>query len=203
MLVELLDRGQRLDQEGITLGADEGALIIGIVLVVDVADDFFQDILDGDQAGYTAVLIDHDRHVQMRAAEFLEQDVQALAFRNELGRAQQGAQVELLAPVEGMGEQILDDQDADHMVPALVDHRQARMTGFDDRGNQALQAPVLFQNHHLRPRHHHIAHLQLRNFHDAFHHGQGVGVQQFPLLRVAQHLHQLVTVLRLAHQGQA
>lgn len=70
---------------------DERAIVY-IVFIVNFADDFLQHILDGDQAGHTAILVHHNGHVQAAAAKFLQQDVKALAFGDELGGSQQGAQ---------------------------------------------------------------------------------------------------------------
>ena len=58
------------------------------MLVIDIADDLFDHVLDREQAGYAAVLVDDDGHVVAIGAELLEQDVQPLAFRNEDGRPQ-------------------------------------------------------------------------------------------------------------------
>ena len=48
---------------------------VEVKLVLYVADDLFEDILDGDQPGDTAVLIDHDGDVIAVAAKILEQHV--------------------------------------------------------------------------------------------------------------------------------
>ena len=61
----------------------------------------------------------------------------------------------------------------------------ADMAGLDDFGDETLQVAVVFEHHHLRAGNDDIAHLSFRHLHDAFHHGEGVGVQQFPLLGVA------------------
>jgi hypothetical protein len=49
-------------------GLDQGLLVVVVVvLVVDVADDLLEHVLDGDEAGDAAVLVDDDRHVAARA----------------------------------------------------------------------------------------------------------------------------------------
>jgi hypothetical protein len=53
---------------------------VEIVFVLDVADDLFQHVFDGDQAGHAAVFIDHDGHVVVVGAEVAQQHVQALGF---------------------------------------------------------------------------------------------------------------------------
>src|SRR5690606_1742902 len=64
-LVEIGDRGQRIDHVlAVGLRGDQRLWILGIVvLVVDLADDFLQHVLDRHEAGDAAVLVDHDRHV--------------------------------------------------------------------------------------------------------------------------------------------
>ncbi len=54
-LVEVLDRGQRVDHElPVGLCRDQGIRVFGvIVLVVDLADDLLQHVLDGDQSGHS------------------------------------------------------------------------------------------------------------------------------------------------------
>jgi hypothetical protein len=58
----------------------------------------FQHVLDGDQAGHAAELVDHDREVVAVAAEFAQQVVEPLALGHEGGGAQQRADVQLPAP---------------------------------------------------------------------------------------------------------
>ena len=47
--------------------------------VLIVADDFFQDIFQRDDALRTAIFVDHDRHLLPGKLEFLEQTAQCLA----------------------------------------------------------------------------------------------------------------------------
>src|SRR5687768_9831328 len=56
-LVEIGDRGQRVDREvAVSLRGDQRVRVLGVVvLVVDLADDLFQHVLDRDQAGDAAV----------------------------------------------------------------------------------------------------------------------------------------------------
>ena len=44
-------------------------VFVDVVLVVDVADDLFDDVLDGDEARDAAVFVRDDRHVHARAAQ--------------------------------------------------------------------------------------------------------------------------------------
>ena len=44
-------------------------------IVLDLADDLLDQVLDGDQAGRAAVLVEHDRDVDLAALEGVEQVV--------------------------------------------------------------------------------------------------------------------------------
>ena len=46
-------------------------VVLDVELIVDLADDLLDHVLDGDQARDAAVFIDHDRHVIAVAAELL------------------------------------------------------------------------------------------------------------------------------------
>ncbi len=58
-----------------------------VVLVVDLANDLFQDVLDGDHPGGAAVLVGDDGDVDAVAAQLGQQIVQPLRLRNDVRRA--------------------------------------------------------------------------------------------------------------------
>src|SRR6478672_8102986 len=91
--VEIGDRRERIDDEmPVGLRRDQLRLVHGlVVLVVDVADDLFQHVLDRDQAGDATIFVDHDRHVVARLAELAQQHVEFLRFGDQHGRAQEFA----------------------------------------------------------------------------------------------------------------
>ena len=72
-LVEFLELGTAGKFEApLVEGADIGFLG-GVVLVVDIADDDFEQILDGGKAGRSAVFVHHDGEVVLLGAEFLKE----------------------------------------------------------------------------------------------------------------------------------
>ena len=130
--VELLDARLRLDRELPLAFLADVEIVVDVVLIADVADDLLEHVFDRDQAGHAAVLIHDDRHVVMADAELLEQHVEALALRNEHGRAQALLDVEVLLAAFGeIAQQVLGEQDADDLVAILADHRKARVTRLD------------------------------------------------------------------------
>ena len=72
-----------------------------LVLVADVADQLFEDVLDGDQAGGAAVLVEDDRDVDLLQAEVVQQVAQRLG----LGTKNAGRMAErmLNCPAAGRG----------------------------------------------------------------------------------------------------
>jgi UTP-glucose-1-phosphate uridylyltransferase len=63
-----------------------------------------------------------------------QQHVQALGLGHEGGRAQQVLDVEAVAVLlEDQRQQVLGEQDAEHVVVAFADHRVARVRGVDHR----------------------------------------------------------------------
>ena len=59
---------------------------LAVVLVGDLADDLLEDVLDGDQAGRAAVLVDDDREVALVALHLAQQVVDRLALGHEVHR---------------------------------------------------------------------------------------------------------------------
>ena len=58
-----------------------------VVLIGDVADDGFDQILDGDETGDATVLVDDDAHMLLFALHLAEEFVDLFGFRNEDGGA--------------------------------------------------------------------------------------------------------------------
>src|SRR5690606_21574220 len=77
VLIELLDRGQRLHREMPLAVAEDVYLVLDVVLVDDLAHDLLEHVLDRHEAVDAAVLVDDERHVIATRPELLEQDVQA------------------------------------------------------------------------------------------------------------------------------
>uniref|UniRef100_A0A1I8A2A8 NAD-specific glutamate dehydrogenase n=1 Tax=Steinernema glaseri TaxID=37863 RepID=A0A1I8A2A8_9BILA len=168
------------------------------MLVLDVADDLLQHVLDGHQACHAAVFVDDDGHVVVVGAKLAQQHVQALGLGHEGGRAQQVLDVEAVAVLlEDQRQQVLGQQYAKHVVVALADHRVARMRGVDHCRQELARGLRRLDADHLRARHHDVAHLQVGDLDRTFDDGQGLAVEQLVLVRFAQQLEELLAVFRL------
>ena len=69
-----------------------------VVLVVDLAHDLLDDVLDGDDADGAAVLVDHDGQLQARLLHLAQEIVDALGLRDVGGGAHERAQVRRVRP---------------------------------------------------------------------------------------------------------
>src|SRR5579872_2285976 len=183
--VEIVYFGLRLDAKlAISIENDVGLGFVEVELVFDLADDLFEHVLDRDQAGHAAVLVDDDRDMVAVAAEILQQDVQPLRFRDENRGTQSLAHVEFIARV--IAQQVLGQQNADDVVLVLADHGKTRVAGFDHERNEFLRRVADVYDIHLRAWDHDVPRLHLGHLHDALDHRQGVGIQQVALVGALQ-----------------
>ncbi len=72
------------------------------------------------------------------------------------------------------------------------------MPRFDHQLDQLLGRLVALDEHHLRARHHDVAHLHVRDRQHAFEHDQRIAVEQSALARLAQILDEFRKIPRFA-----
>ena len=102
-----------------------------VELVFDLTHNFFQHVLDGDQARNPAKLVDDDGQVVAVAAKLAQQVVQAFALGHKHRRAQQRADVERRRALQL--EQVLGHQNTDDVFTLAAVHRETRV-GRGDHG---------------------------------------------------------------------
>src|ERR1700730_7854823 len=78
IFIELVDARDTAHRELPLRLLTDVVIVLDIELIVDLADNLLDHVLDGDQPGDAAVLIDDQRHVIAVAAEFLQQHVEPL-----------------------------------------------------------------------------------------------------------------------------
>ena len=112
-----------------------------VVLVDDLADDLFEHVFHGDQAGNAAVFVQHHGHVVPRPLELLQQDVDRLGLGHEVGLAQQRrpGRVRSVGPLGQFGQQVLGVENADDVVAVLVVDRDPRDGPPDDELRASCQ----------------------------------------------------------------
>ena len=132
----------------------------GLVLVLDLAEDLLEQILQGDQAGDAAELVHPQGQLGAGPLEVAQEVGHGLALRHEVGGLHEGAQRRLGA-VRQL-HQVLDQQHAAHLVNAALEDGQAGVAaggeggpGLEDRGLQGQGDDARAGRHHFA--HHGVA----------------------------------------------
>ena len=189
-VVNPLDGRVAADAVGAVGQREDVALVFGNVkLVLNLANNLFQHVFNGDDAGHAAKFVDHHRQVVAVAAKLAQQVVQALAFGHKHGRAQQGAEVEPRRALQL--EQVFGHQDANDVFPLTLIHRKARVRGVNHGVQQGIERGVDVEQVHPGGCHHHIPGAQIGHADDALQHGAGLGPNDVVVLRLDQRLNQL------------
>jgi hypothetical protein len=199
MVVEVRDLGHRL--HAVAPAAVEQDVVLGlveVVLVLDVADDLLDHVLDRDEPCHAAILVHDDRDVVAVGAEFLQQHVEALGLRHEDHGAQHLAHVERIFRVEP--QQVLGEEDADHVVAVVLEDGKPGVRLLDHPRDELPGALGHIDHVHLRARDHHVADLRLGDLQHALDHRERLGVEEPPLEGGMQQRDELLAVLGLAQQ---
>ena len=104
--------------------------LVDVVLVLDLADDLLDQVLDRDQPVDAAELVDHHRDVGARLAHLHQQVEDRQRRRDEQHLAQQPRELRRAA-VGDRRQHVLDVDEADHVVERLAIDRHARMAVLD------------------------------------------------------------------------
>jgi len=97
-----------------------------VVLVLDVANEFFDNVFERDNAGGTAVLVDHDRHLGRSRPQLGQHDVQSSCFWHRKDLVRQLGHCGGLVVGSADSEQVFGVHDARYMT-LDIDHREPRM----------------------------------------------------------------------------
>ena len=144
-----------------------------VVFVVNFADDFFDDVFDGNKAGEVAVFVDNERHVVTVGFEVAQHRVQRFAFGDNGRRAQEGADVGGQFATEGVGQEVFGEEDAADLFVGFIDDGVARVAGFDDDVKDLFEAPGFFDEQDLTARDHDVAHAGVAEGGEACEHLRG------------------------------
>ncbi|MNS97036.1 hypothetical protein D3C72_1313590 [compost metagenome] len=146
------------------------------------------------------MLVDDDGLVVAAGAEFVQQHVQALGFRDEHGRTDQRAHFD--AGFQHAAQQILGQQDADDVVAVAFVDGEPRMRGLDHRGHQVGDGLRDIQQVHARTRDHDVADGAFGHGERALDHLVRLRVEQLAFVRGFQNGLDAFAVLGLsAHKG--
>ena len=136
------------------------------VLVVDLADDHLEEVLQRDEPLERAVLVDDERQVNAPGAHLLEElrgplrrgDGQRRA--DEVGEPGLGPGQRGVVHVPGVNE-------PEHVVDLALEHRVAGVAGLPDRADRLRERGLGAQRGDPGPRRHDLAHVALVKLHRA------------------------------------
>ena len=161
LLLELLDRRAAIGGQRAVRARDQLRADGDVVLVLDLADDLLDQILDGDEAVDAAELVDDEGEMLARQAHLQQQVEDAHGGCHEQDLAQIRLQIEGRMFDAGAAgprrQQILDVDEADDVVEGLAIDRQARMAMGAELAQQIFIADVLGHGGDVGARNHDIA----------------------------------------------
>src|SRR5699024_8153173 len=106
-------------------------VLAGVVFIGELTHEFFEDVLDGDQAGHTAVLVHDGGDVHVAGAHFVQEVIDHLRLRHEQSRAHElvhgGGALAALAHHVRQG--VLEVEDPGQFVHRLPHHGNAGEPG--------------------------------------------------------------------------
>ena len=167
---------------------------LGVVLVGELADDLLQEVLHGDQAGSTAVLVDGQGHVEAAGLHLAQEVVGGLHLGDVLGVPGESGHGEgLVLGVGGQASQdVLEVEDAAHVVGVLPDDGHARVAGADEQAHGGGGGLVGVDGDHVGAWDHDLAHEGLAELDDRAHHLAVLVLDGVSLADLVDHLAQVL-----------
>src|SRR5207247_7188873 len=109
LLVEVVDRERAVDPDAPVRELLD-RLVREVELVLDLADDLLEQVLERDNTLHRAILVDDDRHVLLLAAKLVQEGGEVLGLGNDVRRADQALEADVADTAGAMGlpEQIAD-----------------------------------------------------------------------------------------------
>ena len=133
--------------------------LFDVVLVGDLAHDLLEQVLQRDQARGAAVLVDHDRHVELLGAHLAEQLRHPLLLGHEDRRADRHPDGVGAFAGAGPAHEVLQVDEADDVVGRVVfADGQPREPALDGVLDRVLDRVVGVDRDHVGARQHHLAH---------------------------------------------
>ena len=157
--LDLVGSHGRRDRPHAVLDLDLFADLARVVLVLDLTDELFDDVLERDDACWCAVLVDHERHLGRVIAQHAEHDVEPGGFRHGdefvVHRRDRGR----LVCAAGNTEEIFRVDYALDLAVG-VDDREPGVRGRHQIAERGARLGA-FDRDHTVPRHHRVGSLEV------------------------------------------
>src|SRR5699024_7194770 len=157
-----------------------------VVLVGDLPDDLLEYVLDGVDAGHSAVLVDHHRDVDVAGLHLAQHVPGRHRLGDEPDRPHDLTHSPVGPRIPGRVDRphhVLDVEHPAQVVHAVPDHGDARESGADEQAHRLVGGGVGSDGDHVGARHHQLAHHGIAELEDALDHAAGRGVQVLVLQR--------------------
>ncbi len=178
---------------------------LAVVLVGDLADDLLEDVLDRDQPGRAAVLVDDDRDVDLVALHLAQQVVDRLALGHEAASAA-SARATGTVPASGSAltpaHDVLEVEQADDVVDVVADAPGCARS--PERRNSVIacrQVRSSSIDDHVGARHHDLAHDGVAELEDRVDHLALARLDQRGVARPVDEVAQLGSRSRTGRRG--
>ena len=115
------------------------------MLVGDLADDFFDDVFEGDNAGHAAVFVDDDGHLQPLVAQLDHERANRHRLGNGGGVGHEGGGNDghVSAALGGHGDRAAQGDQAEDVIGVIADDGESGVTGFVSEVQHVLGAVSL------------------------------------------------------------
>ena len=147
----------------------DGGCLDLIMFVLDLPDDLFHKILNGDETVSASEFIDHKRHMDMRFAHAQQQVEHRHCRRYKKHVVRNISQTEV-HPTAPVGEQIFDVHKTEYMIQRVLIDRQSRVESLVHGFHDLTERCCSLNRNNIGPRDHHIVNAQLMQLEDVHQH---------------------------------
>ena len=191
-LRQLVDVGPAVDPDFVRGQPDQHRLL-DVVLVLDLADDLLEQVLDRHETRRATVLVEHDRDVDLAPLELVQQVVDRHRLGHEYRRPQQRSECRArLRSVLQDRQQVFRVQDADDLVDRLLEDRDPRVALLDHDTDRLVQGRRCGQGDDRDARGHHLVQAPVAQLDDRVDHLLLLGLQHALLPAPLHDQHQLL-----------
>ena len=139
-----------------------------VVLVTDLAEDLFDEILERHEAGGAAVLVDHDGALNALMLEFAQQLADELGLGNEMGGPQMIRDGRVALQRIAEQNQILDVHEAQDVVEVVAEDGNPRVLLLAKQRAEPVEGLVGGNRDDVGARRHHFADERIAEVDDRF-----------------------------------
>ena len=195
--VEVAQQRLAFEYEGVRVDTYK-ALLVLVILVVDLAYNLLQDVLQRHDTAGTSKLVDYDGYMYFVLLKFTQQVVDLLRLGYKVRWTNQRLPIELVT-LRQVRQQVLDIQDTTDVILIVLIDGNTRIVVVNYAFQHVLIRCLEVQVDHILTTGHHLLHRLVAKAHDAFQHPlllfDILGVRQLQSLLQLVYAQRLVLLL--------